>query len=311
MNELSVQVPVRDGGEQFSDFLRSLARQDLDGNWELVIADDGSRSPVEVAFSRELGELPDRCVVRIVSIDPGGNRPAARNAALEASDSQYALLMDADLEFGPGLLSGHLEALHRTGSDAVMGRRVNAWSACSTPWQAWMDSRAMGDSPPGPFPWKYFITGNLSVRTVLLREVGGFDEAIDRYGGEDTEIGYRLASSGAVFHWEPSLSVNHLDDVTVRKHSMKMLEYGSTGLRYTLDKHPGTRGLLGSRWAEPLCRSPLYLLPVRLAVRAALSPAVYRRMLVLAEERGGPRVLFTYLSVGACLMGLMGRSFQR
>lgn len=310
MADISVQVPVRNGGEDFSRFLASLASQNTPGNWELVVVDDCSDSPVQTEFMEELSALPDRCRVKVVRLDPGGNRAAARNAALEASDSPVCLLMDADLEFGPDLLERHLKVMAETGADAVMGRRVNAWSPDATPWQRWMDTRAMGHSPAGPFPWNYFITGNVSVRSELLLAAGGFDPAIDRYGGEDTEMGYRLNSLGASLHWDPSLSVNHLDRVTARDHSRKMLEYGGTGLRYTLNKHPGTAGLLGSRWVDPVFSRPIWLFPMRLAVRAALLPSVYRFVLKLAEKHGRPSFLFTYLSVGACLAGLRGRDLK-
>ncbi len=310
MAEISVQVPVKNGGEKFSRFIESLAGQDIQCDWELVIADDGSDSPVQAEFIRRLGDLPDRCRVKVIRLDPGGNRPAARNAALEASDAPVALLMDADLEFGEDLLSRHLEIRAETGADAVMGRRVNAWGRNATPWQKWMDTRAMGNSPAGPFPWNYFITGNLSVSTTLLSRSGGFDTSIDRYGGEDTEMGYRLNSMGAVFHWDPSLKVNHLDNVSVREHSRKMMEYGGSGLKYTLEKHPGTKGLLGSRWVDPLFAEPLRLLPVRVMTRAALLSPLYRLALRFSEKLGGPRVLFTYLSVGACLAGLRGKDIR-
>lgn len=310
MAEISVQVPVKNGGEKFSRFLGSLARQDIRCDWELVIADDGSDSPVQTQFIRELSVLPDLCRVKVIRLDPGGNRPAARNAALEASEAPVGLLMDADLEFGADIVRRHLEVRTETGADSVMGRRINALGRNASPWQKWMDTRAMGRSPAGPFPWNYFITGNLSVSTDLLTRSGGFDTHIDRYGGEDTEMGYRLNSLGAVFYWEPSLAVNHLDDVNVREHSRKMLEYGGSGLKYTLEKHPGTKGLLGSRWADPLLAEPLWLFPMRVASRIALLPVLYRFALRFAEKFGGPPVLFTYLSVGACLAGLTGKDLK-
>jgi GT2 family glycosyltransferase len=168
----------------------------------------------------------------------------------------------------------------------------------------------MGNAAPGPFPWKYFITGNISVKCSDLRNAGGFDMAIDRYGGEDTEMGYRLMKAGCSFYWTPSLSVNHLDNVTVRQHSMKMLEYGGTGLRYTLGKHPGTRGLLGSGWVSPLFSRPVHLLPARLLTRVALQRSLYRLVLGFAEKHRCPGAVYTYLSVGACLAGLGGKDLK-
>lgn len=310
MSEISVQVPVKNGGAPFKRFLSSLAAQDFSGKWELIIVDDGSSNPVHGEFARDLAALPDDCSIRVIRMDPGGNRPVARNAALEASEASVGLLMDADLEFPPDLLRRHLEIRKSTGADFVMGKRINGWSPEASPWQKWMDTRAMGNAHAGPFPWKYFITGNLSVTNSLLLQAGGFDPEINRYGGEDTEMGYRLGEKDPLFYWEPSLYVNHLDDVTVRVHSKKMLEYGGSGLKYTLKKHPGARGLLGSRLIEPVFNCPLHLVPVKLVAAVALIPWVYRFILKFAEVFGGPRIFFTWLSVGACLAGLKGKELD-
>jgi len=309
--EISVLVPVKNGGESFTRFLGSLAAQDIQSQWELVIADDGSDIPVVQEFSRQLEELPELCSLKVLRIYPGGVRPKARNQALKASEAPVALLMDADLEFDPSLLRRHLEIRRETGADVVMGRRVNAYSDNATPWQKWFDSRAMGNAAAGEFPWNYFITGNLSITRALLEKAGGFDAAINRYGGEDTELGYRLHESGLSFHWEPDLAVDHLDDVSVRKHSEKMLEYGGTGLRYMLDKHPDIIGLLGSRWIEPVFSKPVHLCFMRMLTRVALMGSVYRAALRFAENHGRPSVLFTYLAVGACLIGLRGGDYRK
>ncbi|OPL18439.1 MAG: hypothetical protein AVO35_13295 [Candidatus Aegiribacteria sp. MLS_C] len=303
---LSVQIPVRNGGDDFRTCLESLSGQDTGGSpWELVIVDDGSETPVEEDFG---GCFTGPAEVRVIRLEGPGNRPAARNAAWKATRAPLSLLSDGDILFPEGILLRHLEA-HEAGSrDVVMGARVNAWRQDATPWQRWFDSRAMGGRPAGAFPGRYFITGNLSMRTELLRSTGGFDTAIDRYGGEDTELGLRLEERGCAMHWEPSMEVLHLDAVTVRQHSRKMLEYGSSGLRYTLEKHGGAGGLLGSHWVKPLLAVPLS--PATVAMRvvclAALTPPVYRLALRWAERFGRPGFLFTYLSVGACLMGLKG-----
>jgi len=309
--EISVQVPVRNGGAGFAVHLDSLRAQDLAGvPWELVIADDGSQPPVEGSFDLR---FPGNVAVRIVRREGSGNRPAARNIAWQAASAPVSLLTDGDLKLSPDVLRRHLEIRREGGWTVVMGARINAWSEDASPWQRWFDTRAMGGKPAGEFPPRYFITGNLSLPTSLLREANGFDEAIDRYGGEDTEFGLRIARTGVSLHWEPGIRADHLDTVTVREHSAKMVEYGGSGLRHTLGKHPEAGGMLGSGWIRPVLSRPIRpgTLVMRMAAKLMLLPAVYRGILRWMEAAGRPRFLFTYLSVGGCLLGLSGKDFRR
>ncbi len=312
--EISVQIPVRDGGDLFLGTLECLARQRTDGiPWELVIVDDGSRVPVEREFEGILSSFPRGADLRILRREGPGSRPEARNLALKAGRAPVALLMDGDLAFEPDLLAGHLRERESAGAEFLMGARVNAHSPGATRWQKWFDSRAMGNRPSGPFPWKYFITGNLSVNPEKLLSAGGFDPGIDRYGGEDIEAGLRLWKRGAVFHWNPGITVRHMDTVTVEGHSRKMLEYGATGLKRTLDLHPEAAGLLGSNWVKPMFSRPADpgTVLMRLLCRVALAPGFYRGVLRYMARHGRPMAGFTYLSVGACLIGLSGRDFRK
>lgn len=308
---ISVQIPVRNGGDSFRECLGSLMSQDTGGTpWELVVVDDGSEIPVRKEFDLS---HPSEVSIRVVRREGSGSRPEARNEGWKAASAPLSLLADGDTAFGPGVIAGHIRA-HREGiADVVMGARVNAWAEDATPWERWFDSRGMGGRPSGPFPARYFVTGNVSLPTSVLERAGGFDPAIDRYGGEDTEFGFRLARMNVSLHWDPGLRVRHLDRVTARQHSRKMVEYGGSGLRYTLRKIPESEGLLGSTWVKPLLsrpRSPAAV-GMRLIVRIVLNPPVYRLVLRWMERVGRPSFLFTCLSVGGCLLGLSGRGFER
>jgi glycosyltransferase involved in cell wall biosynthesis len=302
---ISVQVPVRNPGAGFSVFLGSLASQEgLDFDWELVVADDGSASPVAGAFDLEASRAS-----RVVSVrlEGPGNRPRARNAALAAASAPVVFFADADLRYEAGVLRAHADAHRKPAADVFRGSRINAWAPDSTAWQKWFDTRGGNLAPAGPMPWRHFVTGNSSARARLILETGGFDEAIDRYGGEDTELGYRLHLADASFARDPGVRAFHLDIVSARRHCGKMLEYGAGGLKYTLEKHPGIGNLLGSSWLAPLASRPVGLLPARVLARAALIRPVYRTALKWAETFGRPSPVFTYLSVASCLRGLSGR----
>ena len=308
---ISLQIPVRDGGAGFRRCLESLAGQETGGTpWELIIVDDGSRVPVESLLETD---FPGNVSIRVIRLEGPGNRPAARNAGWQAASSEISLLSDGDILFPPNIVMDHIRAHGRGDASVVMGARVNAWTDDATSWEKWFDSRGMGGRPAGPFPPRYFVTGNLSIRTELLLKAGGFDPAIDRYGGEDTEFGLRLARLGPSMSWDPRMRVYHLDRVTVREHSRKMVEYGGSGLKYTLEKHPEARGMLGSSWLRPVMERPAGpgTVLMRLLTRVALRPALYRTVLRWMERCGRPRFLFTYLSVGGCLLGLRGDGFEK
>ncbi|MCD4846705.1 MAG: glycosyltransferase [Candidatus Aegiribacteria sp.] len=308
--EISVQIPVKDGGENFRITLESLRNQETGGiPWELIVIDDCSTIPVEQQFDLA---FPEEVSVKVIRLETGGNRPAARNRGWQEASAPLSFISDGDIRFPSDILRKHIELHREKLGDIIMGARVNAWKKDSSPWQKWFDTRAMGKREAGIFPPRYFVTGNISLPTELLETAGGFDLLIDRYGGEDTELGFRLARQGATLYWNPNLRVDHLDTVTVREHSRKMIEYGSSGLKYTLAIIPESAGLLGSNWIKPLFDAPAYpgTVLMRLVTKIALLPSVYRCVLAWMEKAGAPGFLFTYLSVGACLMGLTGKEFE-
>ena len=308
--EISLQIPVKDGGDEFRKCLKSLREQKTGGiPWELIIVDDGSKISIEDDFDLS---FPDTVRVSIIRRKSSGNRPEARNTGWQAATAPLSFLSDGDIKFPSDILMRHIE-MHRQGSgDVIMGARINGWMKDATPWQRWFDTRGMGRGTAGKFPARYFVTGNISLRTSLLKETGGFNPAIDHYGGEDTEFGFRLARKNVSLYWDPALKVYHLDNVTVREHSRKMVEYGGFGLKYTLDRIPEAEGLLGSNWIKPVFSKPANpgTLAVRMVVKLALLPPVYRCILRWMEITGKPSFLFTYLSAGGCLLGLSGRNFE-
>lgn len=305
--EISVQIPAKDPPrEAFQTTLDCLRRQETDGRpWELVIVDDGSEVPVSERFDLT---FPGNVSVRLEETGRPSGRATARNLAWQSSTAPISLMMDADLASEPDLLRRHLRDHREEGWDVVMGARVNAWRENASPWERWCDGRAMDHLPPGPFPWRYFITGNISVPRRMMEETGGFDTNIVRYGGEDTELGLRLKKLGATLFWDPEIRVRHLDHVPLRRHLGRLVDYGKTGLRYILEKHPEARTLLGSHWVLGPARGAIVLW--RPLVRLTLLRPVYRSVLLWMERVGRPGFLFTYLSVGAHLMGLLDRDFR-
>lgn len=84
------------------------------------------------------------------------------------------------------------------------------------------------------FPWVYLFSGNMSVYKENLIKSGLFDENFRGWGGEDSEMGYRLYKTGLEFFFNNealSLHQEHPYDDKKRNASSQR------NSRYTLNKH--------------------------------------------------------------------------
>ncbi len=95
-----------------------------------------------------------------------------------------------------------------------------------------------------PAPWSMFWTANVSVRADQVRAVGAFDESFDRWGGEDTDLAYRLHRAGAKFVLNRRASSIHYphhknfeqNDIGARSNYLHMVEkYDTPIIRLLLE----------------------------------------------------------------------------
>ena len=90
------------------------------------------------------------------------------------------------------------------------------------------------------FPWKAFMTGNVSLKKAFLMEAGKFDEEFQLYGYEDWELGYRLYKLGANFKAKRALASFH------QEHPVSESKWHEAVMNYHLfcKKHPDIDVLL-------------------------------------------------------------------
>ncbi|MDT0182993.1 glycosyltransferase [Microbacterium sp. ARD31] len=213
---VSVIVAHYEQGDALARTLRALARQEYPPELlEVIVADDGSRHPIDVPEG-----------VRVVRQEDRGFRlSAVRNLGVRASTGEVLCFLDADT--APE--TGYVRTLTRLPAllpDAVtVGRRRHA-DLSRLPADAPI-SRAAETALPEP-EWladEYARTGNLleaddrSYRYVigavmacsraLFDEVGGFDESFTEYGGEDWEWTHRAWQAGAVLAHVPEAVAWH------------------------------------------------------------------------------------------------------
>ena len=212
---VSVVVPCFDAPGALALTLAGLEGQTYPRDlFEVVIVDDGSCPPLSIPPSTPLH-------VRLVRQERRGFGLArARNAGARAAAHDVLVFLDADVIAEAGLLAAHAR-WHHVVSDAL------TLGFCAYVSVAGIDAPAIRNRPGSlaelfadrPFdpPWterhmartrdltskhddlfRAVTGGNFGIARRFFEEAGGFDESFTRYGGEDTELGYRVWCRGGL-----------------------------------------------------------------------------------------------------------------
>jgi glycosyltransferase involved in cell wall biosynthesis len=148
----------------------------------------------------------------------------ARNLATRQAATRYVSYMDDDAIADPRWLEKTLEAFESYGDKAaVVGGQVNPiWDGRRPPWLGdsllkflsvidWGGELRVADADT------WFAGTNVSYRTDLMLELGGFDESLGRIGpganllsNEETRLTSALRSKGYLAIYAPEAKVDHL-----------------------------------------------------------------------------------------------------
>ena len=191
---------------------------------EVIVADDGSAQAPRL-------DGVDHLDVRVVrQPDLGFRAGAARNLAARAARGDVLAFIDVDTVPEPDYLHQLVRLPALTPDALVTGRRRHAdftgWTSART--RRWL----LGDAP-GPVeltepPWlidehrrsadllhlhqmsyRFVISAVLCCSRILFEELGGFDETLTQYGGEDWELAHRALCAGAVLAHVPAATAWH------------------------------------------------------------------------------------------------------
>jgi glycosyltransferase involved in cell wall biosynthesis len=219
---VSVIVPTYNRRELLAHTLASLGAQDLPRDaYEVLVCDDGSSDGTAEAVTAFQDAVPLRYFYHP---DEGFRAAKTRNVGIRNAAGEICVFIDAGIVAHPGFLRAHLAShdRHGGGSDAggvaVVGYNyafdptrtdnapvtaaldpldpVGSIRTCRE--RGWLDIREVfyakygDDFSAEPAPWLIYWSGNASARTADLRAVGMFDEEFRSWGGEDTDLGYRL-----------------------------------------------------------------------------------------------------------------------
>jgi len=266
---VSVIVPTHQRREALGRALTSLMDQTADaGPYEVIVAVDAcSDGTVEM-----IDRLETPYSLRRVSAERRG-RAAACNAAIAAAKGEVTIILDDDMTVSPGFVAHHRRH-HPPGSRrCVLGAvpvRLDEGSSHAARYvkeKFDLHLSRLGDPAHLALP-RSFYTGNASLRTEVVREVGGFDESFGIYGNEDVELALRLRAAGVELGFDPEALAHQEYGKEMGGLQRDTLEKGRTTVLLARN-HPEVFGDL--RLADPDDSSRPWL-----ALRAALLWATRR-----------------------------------
>jgi cellulose synthase/poly-beta-1,6-N-acetylglucosamine synthase-like glycosyltransferase len=232
-------------------------------------------------------KFPYRLVKLTHPDDRNHGRPATRNLALPHIRAELVLLLDSDMRVAEGTIVEHVELLTRT--DVVsIGAVVYAQEGSSL-WARYQSTRGRGRARPGAVVRPLdFTSANTAMKAEHLLATGGFDELLTSYGGEDTELGIRLAEErGLSFVYNAAAVANTAETKSVEVGLRQLEEFAATNLHRIRARHPtGPAPFWSDRIERPSLSDRIVfaaLNPVSDAIVSALLPispfALQRRLL--------------------------------
>jgi glycosyltransferase involved in cell wall biosynthesis len=255
---VSVVIPTRQRREPLRRALASLALQTVPAEeYEVVVAVDGATDGTREMLATFSAPYELRAVT---SVHPGG-RAAACNSALELAKGDVVIILDDDMQVVPQFVDSHRRH-HRLGSRLCVLGSVPVTLNGSSPMaaryvQAKFDAhlRRLAD-PEHVYQPRDFYSGNASLRSEVLREVGGYDDSFTDYGNEDVELWVRLRAADVTFRFDAEALALQEYDKSLDALGRDTMAKGRSAVRLARN-HPEVFGAL--RLAAPRDSSRAWL----------------------------------------------------
>lgn len=203
MPKVSVIIPTYNRAELLRQAVESALAQTFN-DLEVVITDDGS-SDETAQVAASFGER-----VRCLLLPHSGLPAAARNAALQASQSEYVAFLDSDDTWFPEKVVRQVERLEQDPEAGIACSNALAlFSGKEKPGAPYLHpgQGASGWALADLLQDNFIITSTAVVRRSLLEQTGLFDEQPELRALEDYDLWLRLAAISKVIYLFESLAV--------------------------------------------------------------------------------------------------------
>ena len=191
---LTVILAVYNGADVLDEQLKSLAVQDVDEPWELIVADNGSTDDSAKIAAAWIDRIPG---LRVLDASSVRGSAAARNLAASQAKGTKLAFCDHDDVVQPGWVAAMSAALDD--HDLVAGH--NEFGSLN------QQAHVQSTKPPRDFFefLPYGLSCNLGVSRRAFEAVQGFDPAMP--SNYDIDLCWRVQLAGYPLHVEPAAVV--------------------------------------------------------------------------------------------------------
>jgi glycosyltransferase involved in cell wall biosynthesis len=216
---------------------------------------------------------------------PNGGLASTRNHGAARARGELLVFLDDDIEPCPEHLAEHLAAHEARDRVVALGSLPHPKDLELTPFLYYLNRvlhydlfLRYGSIDRIPLPP---LNGNSSIRRACFEEAGGYDTSFSRYGGEDTEMGYRLLRRGFTFVYLPRAQGFHYHVKGFDAYTRDMFSSGRA-IVAIVRRYPEVRARVN---LDIVTASPRDLPPGKLARRALLGALEKAPVLERALER--------------------------
>jgi GT2 family glycosyltransferase len=200
---------TRDRRDQVALTLDAISKLTYDGEWEIVIVDNGSKDDTISLLTHFAAASARPCMV---VNQPRKGSARSRNAGLVEARGDVIAMLDDDCVPAPDWLTQIVAAFATYPDIGYIAGRIELFDQRDAP------ITTKTDGEPEKFPAHTVLpTGaihgcNMAFRRALVLSVGGFNPSFGagaRFSGEDVEYATRASADGWAGRYEPSALVYH------------------------------------------------------------------------------------------------------
>ena len=220
--DFSIIIPTYNRADELRETIRSIAKLEVDGEWELLVIDNNSPDHTRRVVDEERAAFP--ATLHYI-FEPEQGRYAAINTGIRAASGKIIATTDDDARVEPDWLTRAAAGLEAMGCDYVGGKVLPIWKGARP---AWLPHR------PGPHwavlalqdhgdrslefgvngvPWPLGI--NTATRREAFERIDLFDNRLGRKAGTlrnqaQREWHLRARAAGLRGFYVPEMVVHHV-----------------------------------------------------------------------------------------------------